>query len=112
MKTIAAFLLATLPLVGLGATLAVQPVQAQSDPMQIAYAEYATLVSQDGNSPINVRDGASTRSYARHIGYGGDRVEVLDRTVGDDGYMWYFVRFTVSNATGWVRGDFVWLDSE
>lgn len=84
-------------------------------PLTVAYteyAEYATLVSYDPGSPINVRDGASTRSYARHIGYAGDRVEVLDRMAGADGYMWYFVRFTVSNATGWVRGDFIFLDSE
>ncbi len=76
------------------------------------YADYATLVSYDPASPINVRDGASTRAYIRHIGYAGDRVEVLDRVVSGDGYMWYFVRFTVSNAAGWIRGDFVSLDSD
>jgi hypothetical protein len=80
--------------------------------VKIAYAEYATLVSSDFRSPINVRDDANTRAYARHIGYAGDRVEVLDRTVGNDGYMWFFVRFTGSNATGWIRGDFVSLDGE
>lgn len=81
-------------------------------PITIARGEFATLVSHDWDSPINVRDGASTGNYARHIAYAGDRVEVLDRTVGRDGYMWYLVRFTVSNATGWIRGDFVALDSE
>ncbi|XPM60336.1 MAG: SH3 domain-containing protein [Leptolyngbya sp. IPPAS B-1204] len=78
----------------------------------VGYADYATLVSYDPASPINVRDGASTRAYIRHIGYAGDRVEVLDRIVSGDGYMWYFVRFTVSNAAGWIRGDFVSLDSD
>lgn len=111
MKTFTASLLAILPLVSVLTPLAIPTsVQAESRAMQIAYAEYATLTSADSRSPINVRDGASTRSYGRHIGYAGDRVEVLDRMVGDDGYMWYFVRFTVSNATGWVRGDFISLD--
>ena len=78
----------------------------------VAYAEYGTLMSRDANSPINIRDGANTRAYARHIGYAGDRVEIVDRMVGDDGYMWFLVRFTVSNATGWVRGDFISLDQD
>lgn len=78
----------------------------------VAQASNATLVSTDYESPINIRDGASRRAYARHIGYAGDRVEVLDQTPGEDGYMWFFVRFISSNATGWVRGDFIVLDGE
>lgn len=81
-------------------------------PVTLAYGDYAYLVSSNSRSPINVRDDASTRAYARHIGYAGDRVEVLERSVGEDGYMWYYVRFTVSNATGWVRGDFISLEGE
>lgn len=84
--------------------------QVQSfQPVRIASGDYAYLVSSDSRSPINVRDAASTRAYVRHIGYAGDAVEVLDRSV-ENGYMWYFVRFTVSNATGWVRGDFIALE--
>jgi hypothetical protein len=83
--------------------------QPPAQPVLLAY-EYAYLVSSDARSPINVRDDASTRAYARHIGYAGDRVEVMDRSVGTDGYMWYYVRFTVSNATGWIRGDFISLE--
>jgi hypothetical protein len=110
-------MLATLPMVFATSSPAFAEtfVDAATDPDQaisIAYSEYGTLVSYDPGSPINVRDGASTRAYARHIGYAGDRVELLDRMVGADGYMWYFVRFTVSNATGWVRGDFISLDSD
>jgi len=103
--------LAVLPLVAL-TTPALSYPYSQSQPMRLASGDYAYLVSSNTRSPINVRDGASTRDYARHIGYAGDRVEVLDRSVGEDGYMWYFVRFTVSNATGWVRGDFISLDGE
>jgi hypothetical protein len=103
MKLTALFL-ATLPLLTVAAPALSTPV------ITIAYSDYATLVSSDYGSPINVRDGANTGAYARHIGYAGDRVEVLDRMAGEDGYMWFFVRFTSSNATGWVRGDYISLD--
>lgn len=110
-------MLAALPMVFAASSPALAETRVDSaidaDPtMTIAYSEYGTLVSYDPGSAINVRDGASTRAYARHIGYAGDRVEVLDRMVGSDGYMWYFVRFTVSNATGWIRGDFISLDGD
>lgn len=105
-------LLATVPFMSATSTIAAPaPDRLDVAPITIARGEYATLTSRDWHSPINVRDGASTGAYARHIAYAGDRVEVLNRTVGEDGYMWYFVRFTVSNATGWIRGDFVALDS-
>ena len=96
----------------LGAVAAPSAFRLPSQPVKLAYGDYAYLVSSSSRSPINVRDDASTRAYARHIGYAGDRVEVLDRNVGEDGYMWYLVRFTVSNATGWVRGDFISLEGE
>jgi len=66
---------------------------------------HAWLTSEDRSTPINVRDGASTDSYARHIGYAGDEVAVLNQKLGG-GYCWYEVRFP-SQATGWVRGDFL-----
>lgn len=110
MKLLSSMLmLSTVPFIFLGTAL---PGLANPAPMQIAYGEYATLTSRDRNAPINIRDGAGTNTYARHIGYAGDRVEILDRLVGNDGYMWYQVRFTVSNATGWVRGDYLFLDEE
>jgi hypothetical protein len=98
--------------VGLSLAAPVASAVAFPASITIARGDYATLISQTPRSPINIRDDASTRAYARHIGYAGDRVEVLDRTSASDGYMWFFVRFTVSNATGWVRGDFVALDGE
>jgi hypothetical protein len=101
---LAALFLATLPLFTVAAPAFSAPA------VVVAYSDYATLISTDYDSPINVRDGASTGTYARHIGYAGDRVEILDRMAGEDGYMWFFVRFTSSNATGWVRGDYVSLD--
>ena len=66
----------------------------------------AWLRSEERGTPINVRDGASTQAYARHIGYAGNNVAVVNRTRGDNGYCWYKVRFE-SKATGWVRGDHV-----
>jgi hypothetical protein len=67
----------------------------------------ATLYSQDTGSPINIRDNADVKAYARHIGYSGDRVEILEAQEGRDGDRWYRVKFQASGATGWVRGDFV-----
>ncbi|WP_156518797.1 SH3 domain-containing protein [Phormidesmis priestleyi] len=69
----------------------------------------AWLTSEDRSTPINVRDGASTDSYARHLGYAGDEVAVLNQKLGG-GYCWYEVRFP-SQATGWVRGDFLTIDT-
>ncbi len=108
----ATLLLLSVPCFAATSAVASPPPVMDVAPITVARGEYATLTSRDWDSPINVRDEASTRAYARHIAYAGDRVEVLDRTVSSDGYMWYFVRFTVSNATGWIRGDFVALDSE
>lgn len=70
------------------------------------------LWAQDAGSPINIRDGASIQAYARHIGYRGDQVKVLQRTPSGDGYCWYQVKFAQSGATGWVRGDFIVDQSE
>jgi|GEM_PF-1433813 len=70
---------------------------------------HAWLRSEEHGTPINVRDDASTQAYARHIGYSGDELAVVDRTMGNDGYCWYKVKF-VSKAVGWVRGDFIMPD--
>lgn len=111
MKLLTSLLLLAVPAIGF--LNAPSPVLAQVPAsMQVAYGSYATLTSRDISSPINVRDGASVNAYARHIGYAGDRVEILDRVVSNDGYMWFQVRFLVSNATGWIRGDYILADEE
>ena len=71
-----------------------------------AFARPAVLVAQDYGSRINVRSAPSTQSYSPHYGLAGDRVEIIRQGYGEDGETWFFVRFP-SNATGWVRGDFV-----
>lgn len=65
------------------------------------------LVSAKAGTPINVRDGASRNAYARHIGYGGDRVVILAKACDSAGFNWYRVQFRQSGAKGWIRGDFV-----
>lgn len=65
------------------------------------------LVSSESRSPINVRDGANRRAYARHIGYAGDPVVILAKACDGEGFNWYRVQFRQSGAKGWVRGDFV-----
>ena len=68
-------------------------------------AQSATLAADSG-SPINIRSSASTTATVATVGYGGDRLQIVDKKQGDDGYTWYSVRLA-SGETGWVRGDFV-----
>ena len=68
---------------------------------------YGYLMSSDADSPINIRDGASVKSRARHIAYRGDLVDILGCTEDTDVYAWYKVRFPKSRAVGWVRSDFI-----
>ena len=68
-------------------------------------AQSATLASDSG-SPINIRSSASTTANVATVGYGGDRLQIVNKKQGDDGYTWYSVRLA-SGDTGWVRGDFV-----
>jgi hypothetical protein len=69
------------------------------------------LFSQDSGSQINIRDDASTRAYARHIGYSGDPVAVRSKKLGDDSKTWYHVSFN-SGAEGWVREEFISFAAE
>lgn len=67
----------------------------------------AMLISEDVSSRINVRTGPSTATDAPAYGFAGDPVTMLARSVDDDNYTWYRVRFNVSRHVGWVREDFV-----
>jgi len=67
----------------------------------------ARLNSREAGSAINIREGASTASEIRHLGYSGDQVEIISQVNSEDGYRWYNIRFPQSGAMGWVRGDFI-----
>jgi hypothetical protein len=67
----------------------------------------ARLISSEPGSAINIRAGVGTSAEILHLGYAGDRVEILNQVSGGDGYRWYNIRFPQSGATGWVRGDFI-----
>lgn len=69
-------------------------------------AQTAFLSGSDPTAQINVYSQPSFQSRSPHYGFAGDRITVLDETIGDDDYLWYFVRFE-SGAEGWVRSDFV-----
>ncbi|GAB4232426.1 MAG: hypothetical protein Kow00121_60520 [Elainellaceae cyanobacterium] len=70
---------------------------------------WGTLTATDPGSQINVRSTPSLNASAPHYGLVGDRVWIT-RAERHDGYNWYFVGFPDTNATGWVRGDFVDVD--
>ncbi len=76
-----------------------------SAPAGTQSAQSATIAADSG-SPINIRSSASTTATVATVGYGGDRLQIVDKKQGDDGYTWYSVRLA-SGETGWVRGDFV-----
>ncbi|BAZ18416.1 hypothetical protein NIES4071_103010 (plasmid) [Calothrix sp. NIES-4071] len=78
----------------------------------ITSTQQATLVSEQSGERINVRDGASVKTYARHYGLSGDKVEVFDQKQDENGATWYRVRFVQSGARGWVHNKFVALESE
>lgn len=65
------------------------------------------LRASDSNSQINIRQAPTVVSPSPHYGLPGDAVEVLRTAKDNDGYDWYFVRFKVSGAEGWVRQDFL-----
>ncbi|MEB3882196.1 SH3 domain-containing protein [Lyngbya sp. CCY1209] len=71
----------------------------------LAYPGY--LTSDDYGSQINIRSGPGTGYSSPHYGYDDDRVEIINDTIGDDGYTWYYIEFYGSGARGWVRGDFI-----
>lgn len=72
----------------------------------------AELTSKYADSKINIRSKPTTQSRAKHFGYKGDRITLLQEAQTENRYVWYFVEFDKSKAQGWVRGDFVdFLDS-
>lgn len=72
-----------------------------------ALARPAVLTTQEAGSRINVRSGPSISASTPHYGLAGDRIETLDEIRDGNGDRWYYVRFSSSNAEGWVRADFV-----
>ena len=76
-----------------------------------AIALPATLTAQDAEAQINVRSEPSPLAKIEHYGLVGDRVETVQKSQGNDGFTWYYVRFNQSGATGWVRSDLVSVQS-
>jgi len=72
-----------------------------------SFAYPARLTTSDYGSQINIRSGPGTGYSSPHYGYAGDGVNVINETIANDGYMWYYIEFYGSGARGWVRGDFI-----
>jgi Bacterial SH3 domain len=73
--------------------------------------QQATLTSgKRRNSRINIRDVASTKANVKNHGFAGDTVTILDKSKGDNGSIWYKIKFAKSGAEGWVSGNFVKLN--
>ncbi len=66
----------------------------------------SVLTAREPGAAINIREFASMNSRVRYHASPGDPVQVAGSAQGDDGFMWYQVRFE-SGAVGWVRSDLV-----
>ncbi len=70
----------------------------------------ATLISNKATSRINIHDAASANAKAKHYGFAGDQVKILDEKQDDEGKTWYKIKFLKSRGKGWVSGNFVKLN--
>ncbi|MBD2154278.1 SH3 domain-containing protein [Leptolyngbya sp. FACHB-16] len=66
----------------------------------------ATVQTRDARAWVNVRTNPSTSASVAYMGRGGDRIETLRETRGNDGFTWHYVRFE-SGAEGWLQGDLI-----
>lgn len=71
----------------------------------------AVVVAKDPDVAINVRSQPSTESDAVLAVKPGQKAEVLTQVQGKDTYTWYKLKFTNTDAEGWMRGDFVQVQS-
>ncbi|NEQ99357.1 MAG: SH3 domain-containing protein [Cyanothece sp. SIO2G6] len=76
---------------------------------QAASALPAILMTQDVGSRVNVRSQPTTQAPIVHQGMTGDRLQTLQEAQGDDGFIWYEVRFEDASIQGWVRSDLLQL---
>lgn len=78
------------------------------DPAEISqFPREGRLLGETIGSRVNIRSAPSTTASTPSYGLVGDRVVVLEQTLGEDDRTWYFVEFPASKARGWVREDFV-----
>lgn len=71
----------------------------------------STLRASNPNSRINVRSQPTINSSSPHYGLPGDQVKVMqcvqDQDKAGSDLNWCKVQFVKSQATGWVRSDFI-----
>lgn len=97
--------------------LADDATETQEDTDQVSLGEpldapqAAVLTAEDAQAEINLRSQPSTESDILGYGLVGDPITLLRSLEAEDGYGWYYLRFDESGAEGWVRGDFIDLQS-
>jgi Bacterial SH3 domain len=72
-----------------------------------AYAEEGELIAKEASAQINVRSLANTQADIIGAGVVGERVDILEHSVGNDALIWYRVKLLKSGHSGWIRGDFI-----
>lgn len=91
---------ATPPLVG-------KPLTAPA----VSGPKIAVVTAKDPDVAINVRAQPSTESDSVLAVKPGEQAEVLQQSLGEDTYTWYKLKFVKLGAEGWMRGDFVKVQS-
>lgn len=54
---------------------------------------------------VRIRTGPSTGCTVKGLGYVGQSVTYRCSTIGDDGYIWYYLTNNSTGVRGWVRED-------
>ena len=71
----------------------------------------AVVTAKDPDVAINIRAQPSTESESVLAVKPGEQGEVLQQKQGKDTYTWYKLKFAKTETEGWMRGDFVQLQS-
>jgi Bacterial SH3 domain len=81
-----------------------QEATLKGDPNQSLTPGIGQEVTLKGNPNVQINVRSQPTANSRRLGYGlaGDRVTIIDRMVGVDGYLWYRVRFSRSGRMGWI----------
>lgn len=87
------------------------PVGKPLDAPPVPTSLMAVVVAKDPDVAINVRSQPSTESDAVLAIKPGQKAEVLKQIQGKDTYTWYKLKFAKTESEGWMRGDFVQVQS-
>lgn len=81
------------------------PSVAQVGPGNLGGIGVFPVCTQDANGSLNIRSGPGQQQKVLTQVHNGNLIETLKPVRGQDGYIWYNVRY--GNTTGWARQDYI-----